>query len=54
MQFYCINSIYRPIWTYSFIHNQIVDNSQIVNEMLMARVLHTKRADFGAFLLTKF
>lgn len=53
MQFYCINSIYSLIWTYSFIHNQIVDNSQIVAGLLMARVLHTKRADFRAFLLTK-
>ena len=54
MQFYCINSIYSSIWTYSFINNQIVDNFRIVNEMLMAQVLHTKLEKIGAILLTKF
>lgn len=42
MLFYCIFSTHSPIWTYSFIHKLLVDNFSIVNEMLMARVLHTQ------------
>ena len=52
MLFYCINSIYSPIWTYSFIHKQNVDNSLNVISLLMARVLHTKREKIGAIPLT--